>query len=183
MPSGLFSGSNARSSMNKFLLDRRYWLVPLALWSAIVVASLGWNLFVIQRQVLELSTSQGREVFHMMDAMRLWNARHGGVYAKRTEETPSNPYLDVPDRDVETVNGMRLTLLNPAYMTRQVTATVRELTRVQVHMTSLKPINPGNRADAWETAALQDFERGGKERAELIDQDGRTFARFMAPLV
>lgn len=148
-----------------------------------MASSLAWNLFVIQHQVLELSTSQGREVFHMMDAMRLWNARHGGVYAKLTEETPSNPYLDTPDRDVETVNGMRLTLLNPAYMTRQVTATVRELTGVQVHMTSLKPINPGNRADPWETAALQDFERGGKERAELIEMDGRTVARFMAPLV
>jgi diguanylate cyclase (GGDEF)-like protein/PAS domain S-box-containing protein len=169
--------------MNKFLLDRRYWLVPLALWSAIVVASLGWNLFVIQRQVLELSTSQGREVFHMMDAMRLWNARHGGVYAKLTEDTPSNPYLDVPDRDVETRDGVRLTLLNPAYMTRQVAATVRELTGVQVHMTSLKPINPGNRADPWETAALQDFERGGKDKAELVEMAGRTYARFMAPLV
>ncbi|MCG2578953.1 diguanylate cyclase [Dechloromonas sp. XY25] len=169
--------------MNRFLLDRRYWLVPLALWSAIVASSLAWNLFAIQRQVLELSTSQGREVFHMMDAMRLWNARHGGVYAKITEDTPPNPYLDVPDRDVETLNGMRLTLLNPAYMTRQVTATVRELTGVQVHMTSLKPINPGNLADAWETAALQDFERGGKDRAELVQIGGRTVARFMAPLV
>lgn len=169
--------------MNRFLLDRRYWLIPLALWSAIVATSLAWNLFVIQRQVLELSTSQGREVFHMMDAMRLWNARHGGVYAKLTEETPSNPYLDVPNRDVETRDGMRLTLLNPAYMTRQVAATIGELTGVQVHMTSLKPINPGNRADPWETAALQDFERGGTDKAELIEMDGRTYARFMAPLV
>ena len=169
--------------MNRFLLDRRYWLVPLTIWSAIVLASLAWNLFVIQRQVLELSTSQGREVFQMMDAMRLWNARHGGVYAKLTEETPANPYLDVPNRDVETRDGMRLTLLNPAYMTRQVTAAVRELTGVQVHMTSLKPINPDNRADPWETAVLQDFERGIRERAELIEVQGQSFARFMAPLV
>lgn len=169
--------------MNKFLLDRRYWLVPLTIWSAIVLASLAWNLFVIQRQVLELSTSQSREVFHMMDAMRLWNARHGGVYARLTEATPANPYLDVPNRDVETRDGVRLTLLNPAYMTRQVTATVRELTGVQVHMTSLKPINPGNAADSWETAALRDFERGVPERAELVELQGQTFARYMAPLV
>jgi len=169
--------------MNRFLLDRRYWLVPLTIWSAIVLASLAWNLFVIQRQVLALSTNQGREVFQMMDAMRLWNARHGGVYAKLTEETPANPYLDVPNRDVETRDGMRLTLLNPAYMTRQVTNTVRELTGVQVHMTSLKPINPDNQADPWETAALQDFENGAGERAELIEAQGQSLARFMAPLV
>jgi len=169
--------------MNKILVDRRYWLVPLAVWTAVVLASLAWNLFVIQRQVLELSTSQGREVFRMMDAMRLWNARHGGVYATLTEETPSNPYLDVPKRDVETRDGVRLTLLNPAYMTRQVAATLQELTGVRVHMTSLKPINPGNLADAWESAALQDFEHGVRERAELIEVEGQTFARFMAPLI
>ncbi|MGE5471528.1 MAG: diguanylate cyclase domain-containing protein [Bacteroidota bacterium] len=169
--------------MHRFLLDRRYWLVPVALWSAIVLASLAWNLFVIQRQVFDLSTSEAREVFHMMDAMRLWNARHGGVYAKLTGDTPANPYLDVPNRDVETRDGMRLTLLNPAYMTRQVTDTVRELTGVQVHMTSLKPINPGNAADPWESGALKDFERGVGERAELIEAGGKTVARFMAPLV
>lgn len=169
--------------MNKFLLDRRYWLIPLSIWSGIVLASLAWNLYVIQRQVFDLSANQGREVFHMMDAMRLWNARHGGVYAKLTADTPSNPYLDVPDRDVETRDGVRLTLLNPAYMTRQVTGTVRELTGVQVHMTSLKPINPGNAADPWEAAALRDFERGVRERAEMIEENGRTYTRFMAPLV
>jgi len=169
--------------MNRFLLDRRYWLVPLSLWSAIVLASLAWNLFVIQRQLLELSTSQGREVFHMMDAMRLWNARHGGVYAKLTDENPANPYLDVPERDVVTRDGVRLTLLTPANMTRQVTATVRELTGVQIHMTGLKPINPVNRADPWEAAALHEFELGVRDRAELIDEEGRTSARFMAPLV
>lgn len=169
--------------MNKFLLERRYWLLPLAVWSAIVLASLFWNLYAIQRQVFELSASQGREVFQMMDAMRLWNARHGGVYAKVTEDTPPNPYLDVPQRDVETRDGVRLTLLNPAYMTRQVTGTVRELTGVQVRMTSLKPINPGNAADPWETVALRDFERGVRERAEMIEENGRTFTRFMAPLI
>jgi diguanylate cyclase (GGDEF)-like protein/PAS domain S-box-containing protein len=138
---------------------------------------------VIQRQVLELSTSQGREVFRMMDAMRLWNARHGGVYAKLTEDTPANPYLDIADRDLETRDGTRLTLLNPAYMTRQVTDAVRELTGVQVHLTSLKPINPGNRADPWETDALKAFEQGTRERSELVADGGRTVARYMAPLV
>lgn len=169
--------------MNKLLLHRRYWVAPLAVWTAMVLASLAWNLYVIERQVLELSTNQGRKVFHMMDAMRLWNARHGGVYVERTEQTPSNPYLDVPNRDVETRGGVSLTLLNPAYMTRQVAQTVQELTGVRVHMTSMKPINPGNGADPWELAALRDFERGIKERAELMEMGGQTVARFMAPLV
>ncbi|HJW24798.1 MAG TPA: diguanylate cyclase [Rhodocyclaceae bacterium] len=168
--------------MNKLLLDRRYWLLPLAVWTAVVLASLAWNLFVIERQVLELSTNQGREVFHMMDAMRLWNARHGGVYVTRTERTPANPYLDVPRRDVETTDGMQLTLMNPAYMTRQMAHAVEELTGVRIHMTSLKPINPNNGADAWEAAALREFEAGVREKSELLEVAGQSVVRFMAPL-
>lgn len=148
-----------------------------------VLASLAWSLVVIERQGFELSTNQGREAFHMMEAMRLWNARHGGVYAERTEQTPSNPFLDVPKRDVETRDGVPLTLLNPAYMTRQVAETIRELTGLRVHMTSLKPINPGNQPDAWEAAALRDFEKGVKERAEPVVVEGQAFVRYMAPLV
>ena len=52
---------------------------------------------------------------------RRWNTQHGGVYVPVTEDTPPNPYLrDVPERDITTPSGRQLTLLNHAYMIRQV---------------------------------------------------------------
>jgi hypothetical protein len=46
---------------------------------------------------------------------RRWNAMHGGVYVPVTKETQPNPYLyDIPERDITTPSGKRLTLMNPA---------------------------------------------------------------------
>ena len=42
------------------------------------------------------------------------------MYIKVSEITPANPYLKVPNRDIMTSDGLSLTLVNPAYMTRQV---------------------------------------------------------------
>ena len=169
--------------MNPILLDRRYWLVPLAVWTAVVLASLGWNVAVIEGEIEALSAVQAREVFRMMESVRLWNARHGGVYVAQDADTPANPYLDGREREVETVDGRRLTLVNPAYMTRQMAAPIEELTGLRVHITSLKPNNPGNAADPWERAALLAFEYGEKERAEVVGEESGPVLRYMAPLV
>ncbi|WP_238998904.1 diguanylate cyclase domain-containing protein [Azospira restricta] len=118
----------------------------------------------------------------MIEAMRLWNSRHGGLYVVQSELTPPNPYLNVPDRDPVTTSGLRLTMVNPAYMTRQMATTILEQTGIRVRMTSLKPVNPDNRADPWETAALQRFERGLQEYAEILPGSDAQI-RYMAPLV
>lgn len=169
--------------MNKIILDRRYWLVPLAIWTVVVLGSLGWSFFVIERQVEEIAASQGREIFHLMDALRLWNVRHDGVYVLQTAAAPPNPYLEAAKREIVAADGRRLTFVNPAYMTRQVADTFRELTGIRVHLTSLTPVNPDNAADAWERGALEAFARGEGEHAEVLRQNGAAIARYMAPLV
>lgn len=54
----------------------------------------------------------------MVMLTRNWNASHGGVYVPVTPGTPPNPYLEHPQRDLMTTDGMALTMINPAYMTR-----------------------------------------------------------------
>jgi diguanylate cyclase (GGDEF)-like protein/PAS domain S-box-containing protein len=161
---------------------RYFWLVPIVFWSLMVGLSFRSNWQALQRQVLEITTTQGRDIFRMIEAVRLWNARHGSVYVIQSELSPPNPYLDVPERDPVTISGKRLTMVNPAYMTRQVADTILEQTGFRVHITSLNPINPGNRADPWETEALKSFEHGVRERAEII-KDPLRQVRYMAPLV
>lgn len=161
---------------------RHFWVVPVVFWSVVVGLSFNYTWRGLERQILELSSAQGRHIFHMVESVRLWNAEHGGVFVIQSEKTQPNPYLDVPDRDPVTVSGKRLTLVNPAYMTRQLSASIFGQTGIRVHLTSLKPINPDNRADPWETDTLRSFERGVRERIELFDNRQRE-ARFMAPLV
>jgi hypothetical protein len=85
---------------------------------------------------------------------RRWNAGHGGIYVPVTDETPPNPYLEVPERDITTQSGVVLTLMNPAYMTRQVHELGAKAFGIQGHITSLNPIRPANAPDSWEARAL-----------------------------
>ena len=100
------------------------------------------------------------------------------------DRTPPNPYLrHVADRDLQTPSGKKLTLLNPAYMLRQLHDDFAELYGVKGHLTSLKPLRPENRADDWEKNALEAFEHGKGEVAEYAEVDGKPCLRLIGPLV
>jgi len=71
-----------------------------------------------EAQLAEL-TEGARSFYELIAVARLWNAEHGGVYAKVTDTTQPNPYLNVPDRDITSTKGIHYTKVNPAYMTRQ----------------------------------------------------------------
>ena len=168
--------------MDRFIVERRFWPIPLLFLSLVVAVSYELNIRSLDRHVEELSVSQGRFIFKMIEAMRLWNARHGGVYVFVDEETQPNPYLDIPDRDLLTAEGRALTLVIPAYMTRQLSNVVLTEAQVGLRLTSLKPLNPRNRPDEWERAALHAFEAGSAEKTDILDLDGRRTARYIGAL-
>lgn len=107
----------------------------------------------------------------------------GGVYVPVTKETPSNPYLEMPQRDIPTHSGTVLTLINPAYMTRQVHELAAKAYGIYSHITSLNPIRSANAPDPWETQALQAFQRGVKESGSVEEMKGEAYMRFMQPLI
>lgn len=172
--------------MSKFILHRRLWVIPLTFWLALAALSLSWNWNEIDSHHREVVTNRARFIFKMIESVRLWNARHGGLYALVNEQTPPNPYLDVAERDISTPSGRPLTLINPAYMTRQLADVVNEVAGVKIHITSRKPINPGNQAAPWEEAALKQFEeqRELKEWSSFhIGENGEESFRYIAPLM
>ncbi len=169
------------SIAERIIKQRGYWLLIIAVWSAIVGGSMFWNISSIEVHQKMMATERGRIIFDMVQLTRRWNASHGGVYVPITKKTQPNPFLETPVRDVNTTEGLRLTMINPAFMTRQMSEMI-EKAGVTFHLTSLKPIRPGNRADAWEKHALQEFEEGLAEKTDLISGAGNTVFRYMAPL-
>lgn len=172
--------------MGKYIVDRRFWLIPLLFWSTLASISLAWNWADIDRHHRELVTNRARFIFKMVESVRLWNARHGGLYALVDADTPPNPHLEVEERDITTPSGRKLTLVNPAYMTRQLADVVDEVAGVQIHITSRKPINPDNAALPWEANALQQFDkhRNIKEWSAFhVEDNGRQGFRYIAPLM
>ncbi len=156
----------------------------LALWSLLVGGSLAWNLSNLHQETQELALHAARSSIQKDLAFRQWGASHGGVYVPVSEQTPPNPYLThVPERDIETPSGKRLTLMNPAYMLRQMMTQQAELYGPRGRLTSLRPLNPDNAPDAWETEALQSFERGARERVDITLLEDTPYLRVMQPLL
>ncbi len=162
---------------------QRYAWVLAIVWTVIVVTSLVWNVVQMRNNTFEAARIQARTAFDKDVIYRRWNAGHGGVYVPITEKAQPNPYLDVPERDIIMPSGKMYTLINPAYMTRQVHELVEDETGVYGHITSLNPIRPENAADTWETQALQTFERGETEFSSIEEMKGQEYMRLMRPLI
>ncbi|MCB2193006.1 MAG: DUF3365 domain-containing protein [Deltaproteobacteria bacterium] len=159
-----------------------YVLALALIGSLLFAASVWWNL-ALQKEDFENSaitlarTNLEKDIYY-----RRWNAQLGGVYAPVGPHAQPNPYLKVPERDIETPSGRRLTLINPAYMTRQVHELESMGTGVVGHITSLNPIRPQNAPDPWERLALEKMHQGAKEDFEIINQDGHQVIRMLKPL-
>src|SRR3989339_1449141 len=89
-----------------------YTWVLVLFWTCCIVTSLLWNLHVQNENILEMAQASARLTYENDVLYRRWAARQGGVYVKVSEDTPPNPYLKVPDRDVTTTSGLSLTLVN-----------------------------------------------------------------------
>jgi signal transduction histidine kinase/DNA-binding response OmpR family regulator/HPt (histidine-containing phosphotransfer) domain-containing protein len=161
-------------------VKRQAWLLALG-WTALVVTALLWGLHVLQRDILDLARAHALAAYDKDLAYRLWNANHGGVYVVVDEQTQPNPYLKVPQREIEAPGGRLLTLMNPAYMARQAHQIESARSGLRSHLTSLKSLRPGNQPDAWEALALQRMQQGEPEVTELALIDGEPFLRFMRP--
>jgi len=164
---------------------RRYALIGAVLWTLLL-----FGLFVAyvvdnRDTIREIGRSMAQASFEKDVLYRRWAARHGGVYVPETPASPANPYLShIPERDITTPSGRRLTLVNPAYMMRQVFELAREDIDIpQGHITSLNPIRAENAPDAWETKALKSLEQGAKEVVERVELNGQPHLRFMRPLM
>jgi len=163
---------------------KRYFLATAVAWTVVVATALVWHVFEAKQVTLETMRIQAREAYEKDIIYRRWNAGHGGGYVPVTQETQPNPYLyDVPERDITTPLGKALTLMNPAYMTRQAHELQKQKLGVRGHITSLNPIRPENAPDPWESKALRAFERGEIEINWIEEIEGKEYMRLMRPLI
>ncbi|MES9868278.1 MAG: diguanylate cyclase [Sedimenticola sp.] len=157
-------------------------LILVFLWTLVIALSLGWILYEEHQKTLSNALTQARAAFEKDLLFRRWNAGHGGVYVPITEITAPNPHLEVEEQNITTPSGRQLTLVNPAYMTRQVHELQNLTLGVKGHITSLNPIRPENAPDDWERRALSAFEQGVEEISSEEQISGQPYLRMMRPL-
>lgn len=174
--------SSAQKIANAPLQRIFYGLVVF--WSVVIASIAAWDTWETYAVTLAGARTSTIESFRKDVIYRRWASEHGGIYAPVTPQTPPNPDLaDLPERDIRTPSGRLLTLINPAYMTRQVHEIGNKESGTKGHLTSLNPLRAANAPDDWESRALHAFERGEKEASSLEQIGSDTYFRFMRPLV
>ncbi len=165
-----------------FIRRPAWWPLLVLFWGLVTVASYAWHIHELEQHAYAMAAARGRLVFEMVETTRLWAANHGGVYAPVSPANPPNPWLDVPEKNITTPSGVLLTMINPAYMTRQLNELIGLERDMRVRQTSLDPINPGNQPDSWERESLERFATSRAERISIVGAGATASFRYMAPL-
>jgi signal transduction histidine kinase/CheY-like chemotaxis protein len=175
---------NSKNRAERKLGGRNLVIAVITAWTAVIAVSALWNLHLIRQGTVRLAHAEALSSLNKDLVYRRWAAGHGGVYVPISKETPPNPYLSgIAERDIFTPKGRALTLVNPAYMTRQVCELGSRLYGSHGHITSRQPLRSENAPDQWEAKALLAFvEKGVAEVSEVIRIDGKPYLRLMLPL-
>lgn len=161
----------------------KYYLTLLLIWTLLIASLVFFEIYKIQEETDNVAKTEARANFNKDQAIRLWAASHGGVYVEIDSVTQPNPELShIPERDIETPLGKRLTLMNPAYMIRQLNEYFAEYYGIVGHITSKKLLRSENKPDEWELNALNQFEKGIKEVSGYSDIKGESYLRLMQPM-
>jgi len=156
----------------------------LLAWTALLVFVTIIEFVKLNELTEENAIIEARANFNKDVAIRNWAALHGGVYVPVDSVTQPNPALShMPERDIETPSGIKLTLMNPAYMMRELNDYFTEYYGITGHLTSLNLMRLENKPDEWEVNALKQFEKGVKEVSEFTEINEEPYLRLMQPMI
>jgi PAS domain S-box-containing protein len=171
------------TSVRATRLTTYFWLL-IVIWTIIIIGLLVLDFLQIEQTQQEMAKTEARSNFNKDQAFRFWSSKHGGVYVPINSRTPQNPFLShVPERDITTPSGKALTLMNPAYMLRQMLEEYEDQFGIRGHITSLKHYRPETAPDEWERSMLMAFDRGDKEVLEFTEIEGTPYLRLMQPMI
>ena len=166
----------------KNVLIRNTWIAVL-FWTLLIVAFAFRSIETLQKSTYRLAGKEAETHFNMDEAFRKWAASHGGFYVPVDSLTKPSPFLKhIKKREVVTLTGDTLILINPAHALRLMNEFNTREYGVIGHITSLKLLRPENAPDSWERKALMSFEKGKKQAVEITTLNGKTVYRLMKPL-
>jgi diguanylate cyclase (GGDEF)-like protein len=166
----------------KVTFVKRYVFGVCLLWSLACVIALVSHLQNDYEQTVERVKVRAQTMLERDILYRDWVAGHGGVYVPVTDSSIPNPHLEfLPERDILTDDGERLTLINPSYMTHQAFEQDNLTAETVSRITSLKVLNEENVPDEWESQALKKIEKGVSLVSEVVDIEGTPHVRTIRP--
>jgi len=150
------------NNLNQKLLIEFFTFILISLISSFIIFQLYASKNAQEKLSQEQIIQEAKAHFKSMQDTRLWNARFGGVYVKAKNNIQPNPYLK--DNILRSDNNETLVKINPAWMTRQISELSNKQGNYHFKITSLKPLNPSNKADDFEQKALTFFEKNSNKK-------------------
>jgi serine phosphatase RsbU (regulator of sigma subunit) len=160
-------------------------IILILLWTLVMVISLLWNIIEKNYEVEEYARIEARTTATKDIIIREWAMMREQIYVPISKNTKSNPYLTVTEKNIYLKSGKQYTLINPAFMNRQIHEIQKSKKGILGHLTSLNPIRPQNKPDNWEANALKKLEKGssGDEISSLELLNNESYMRLMKPLI
>jgi signal transduction histidine kinase/CheY-like chemotaxis protein len=160
-----------------------YSFLLLLVITAAVFSSLMFNIHNTNQRAKDNALFQARTIYDTDMIYWRWNLTLGGLYTETSDRARPNLQLPEGQRSVVTRNGVSLTYINPAYMTRLVYELWGENTDIRRHIAGENPLRAANKPDDWEAAALAKLRSGELEYSEILpDSSGLQYLRYMGPL-
>jgi len=163
------------------------WLISsfVALFLSLIAAFIVFQLIsskenekkLSQQQIIQEAKAHLQGIVHT----RQWNAQFDGVYVRAKHGLKPNPYLK--NNTLLTNTNETLIKINPAWMTRQISDISNSQGKYHFKITSLKPLNPSNKADEFETKALKYFEKNKSDQFFYVFNHKDKSFDFMGALV
>lgn len=172
------------TSLQRLSTIKRFLILAILSWSACVVLTWVMVAISVRHTLVEHAVTREARTFVKRElAFRNWATNHGGIYVPPSATTPASPYLaHIPDRDLILPSGKTLTLLNPAYMTRQLHEEFATAFGIKAHITSLSPSHPENAPSDWERRALESLANGSQEFREFTIINDEETLLLMQPM-
>jgi len=171
-------------ALNSQAIITRYIYMLVTAWCVIFVVAVSFIVSEVQSNAENQAFLRAKTIAERDILYRDWVSKSGGVYIGVSDQNQPNPFLSfVHDREVVTRDGAKLTLVNPATMTRQVYALNNHDSQIINRITSLDLMNPDNAPDSWESSTLMELGRTGENiHSAMVLRDGIEYARTLVAL-
>lgn len=157
--------------------------IVLAVFTTLAFVGIFWRTYDL---VYSGVRDQAASYVELVMAARGWNAEHAGVWVNTGNGVQENPYLKRlhVQATTETASGRQMVLIAPEPMTAEIAQFVQRNGDVTFRLTSLKPLDPANKATSWETAQLKRFETDLTPVSAIQNEPGKgRVLRVIRPLV
>ena len=170
--------------MSEYVRLKHVVILLAVIWTVLLMASWQWNYLNEKQETVVLATNQLDTSFKKIDAFRAWFASHGGIYVAVSDDLVPNATLESSRRDVETISGLKLTLINTPYLLRDIQNNYMDEFSGSAHMIGWDPINTLNSPDEWEGQALKSIQLGAVEVNEIVmNGHGLEEMRLIRPIM